>query len=405
MKSSVFDFNTPPPFILCPPDIRTELPENKFTVFIKIPQPKSNVDWWNYVDSHPSWAKRLEGDFPIGVTSIMFHARSPVSNLTAACRFQVHVFDNEKPKVNNCPESFEVTISSKEISKVITWKEPTFTDNVRIEHVYKSKEPGTRFNVGRHHIRYVATDPSGNQVTCHFGITVKSGENTDVGTKSTKIGRNFIKKLIVCPHLVSDEQLMPSYLVSTRCVVQRQHLTRVMAEYPVQVYQHHRVRHHHDRVITASSRTNHHHHRLTTSFPRRDFMKDEPHTRTGGKRNDSKMTGGSRDVVLKIRGGVRDNSSTVTLDTRSLIEQKTHDRDVARWENAVKNHQMQSKPAPSESNPKDNVRLLEYESKRRQEEERMRRHELEMKRWREDMRKYHMEMKRLQEDSRRYRAG
>ena len=136
-------------------------------------------------------------------------------------------------------------------------------------------------------------------------------------------------------------------------------------------------------------------------------MKDEPHTRTGGKRNDSKMTGGSRDVVLKIRGGVRDNSSTVTLDSRSLIEQKTHDRDVARWENAVKNHHMQSKPAPpmSESNPNDNVRLLEYENKRRQEEERMRRHELEMKRWREDMRKYHMEMKRLQEDSRRYRAG
>ncbi|KAK6627094.1 hypothetical protein RUM44_009571 [Polyplax serrata] len=397
--------DTPPPFIHCPPDIKTELPPNKFSVYIKLPQPKSNVDWWRYVESHPPWAKRLEGDFPIGVTSIMFHARSPISNLTAACRFQVHVYDNKKPRVTYCPESFEVTLSEKDRNEVITWKEPVFVDNVRIDHIFKTREPGSSFSVGKHNIRYVATDPSGNQATCAFTITVRgesgSGSESNIRTypDTSKLGRNFFKKLIVCPHLVAEAELMPSYLVSTRCFVQRHRLTRVLAEYPVQVYQHHRVRHNHDRLLPN-------HHQLTTSYPgRRELMKDEPErpplkdVTPDMQNNDEKVTTGSTDIVLKISGGLLDNS-TITVDTHSLIEQKTH-RD--RWDDVMKKYHSQREQ--SDSHPGDDVRLVEYERRRQEEDERMRRHEIEMRKWREEMRRYHMEIKRLQEDSRRYRAG
>lgn len=39
----------------------------------------------------------------------------------------------------NCPESFVVRLSPKETGKVVTWQEPTVTDNVKIDHIHKNK--------------------------------------------------------------------------------------------------------------------------------------------------------------------------------------------------------------------------------------------------------------------------
>lgn len=144
------------------------------------------------------------------------------------------------------------------------------------------------------------------------------------------------------------------------------------------------------------------------SFPRRgDFMKDDP--RRLGQEVQVSTDKGEKlpvpsDFVLKIGGDILDNN-TVMVDTHSLIDQKTHDTDLARWEDTVKKHHSQRLPSLPQSHPGDDVRLIDYERRREQEEERMRRHEIEMMRWREEMRRYHMEIKRLQEDSRRYRAG
>lgn len=94
---------------------------------------------------------------------------------------------------------------------------------------------------------------------------------------------------------------------------------------------------------------------------------------------------------------------TIFTDADSLIDQKTHQSDLTRWENTVKSYHKSSLPVIP--NPGDDVRLAEYETRRRQEEERMRKYEIELNRWREDMKKYHLEISKLQEDSRRYRAG
>lgn len=51
--------------------------------------------------------------------------------------------DTENPKVTMCPTSFEVRLSPGERNRLIFWQEPTFTDNVAVEHVYKTRVRGT----------------------------------------------------------------------------------------------------------------------------------------------------------------------------------------------------------------------------------------------------------------------
>lgn len=47
--------------------------------------------------------------------------------------------DTDNPKVTMCPTSFEVRLSPGERNRLIFWQEPTFTDNVGVEHVYKTR--------------------------------------------------------------------------------------------------------------------------------------------------------------------------------------------------------------------------------------------------------------------------
>ncbi|KAL0280085.1 UNVERIFIED_CONTAM: hypothetical protein PYX00_001479 [Menopon gallinae] len=385
--------HTPPPYIQCSQDIKVELPSNQLSVYVKIPQPKSNVDWWRYVEAHPPWAKKLEGEFQLGTTTIMFQARNPTSNLTAACRMQIHVFDNEKPRVIDCPESFVVRLSPKEAGKTVTWKEPTFTDNVRIEHIHKTKEPGSLFRPGYHPIRYTATDNSGNKATCNFTVTVKYED-----MKSSHADGKDLKKIIICPQLPPPGEYYPSYVIPTRCYVQRHRLTRVLSGFSdYQTVQSHGVRHQHDRA--SIDRFN----GLRSYYnKRKESITDEQKSRP--ENYEKAQVNRSASVTnTKHQGTIPYNyheNGTILLD---MIDQKNHQSDLARWQEIVKRYHSSSMPSLSSHDR--NARLLEMETKRRYEEERLRNHEMEMMRWRENMRRYHLEMKRLQEDSRRYRAG
>ena len=41
--------------------------------------------------------------------------------------------------MRDCPQSFEVQLLPGEMSRIISWAEPIFTDNVGVDRVYKSK--------------------------------------------------------------------------------------------------------------------------------------------------------------------------------------------------------------------------------------------------------------------------
>jgi hypothetical protein len=48
----------------------TELPSDASTVIVRIPQPKTNVNWYELVKSTPPWAKKLEKEMGIGKTQV-----------------------------------------------------------------------------------------------------------------------------------------------------------------------------------------------------------------------------------------------------------------------------------------------------------------------------------------------
>ncbi|KYM87211.1 Fibrillin-2 [Atta colombica] len=206
----LYNPNTPQPFVSCPQDMDVELPARQNTIRVTFPQPKSNMDWWSnsvaclsrwplfpsfcfslfmffrYVHASPPWAKQLQADLPAGTTVVTFTAWSPVSNYTSTCRIVIRVRDTENPKVTMCPVSFEVRLSPGERNRLIFWQEPTFTDNVGVGHVYKTRlismkfsqfsltGPGHVMYPGIHDVRYVASDAAGNRAECHFSIHVRA---------------------------------------------------------------------------------------------------------------------------------------------------------------------------------------------------------------------------------------
>merc|ERR1719232_2507548 len=145
-----------------------------------IPQPKTNVDWFRYVDAEPSWAKQLEGEMTRGRHVITFRARSPMASVSATCQMIIHVKDMEAPRVQKCPRSFTEMLAPGQSVKKITWTEPVFSDNVKIQHVMASFLPGHFFSAGSHNILYQASDADGNRAKCGFTITVLANHGGQV---------------------------------------------------------------------------------------------------------------------------------------------------------------------------------------------------------------------------------
>ena len=83
--------DSPVPFIHCPGNIAVTLAPQKRTYVVTFSQPKSNMDWFRYVESKPTWAKQLGGEVDVGLTKVEFTVHSPVSNLSASCDFTIEV--------------------------------------------------------------------------------------------------------------------------------------------------------------------------------------------------------------------------------------------------------------------------------------------------------------------------
>ena len=113
---------------------------------------------------------------------ITFRARSPMSSSVspASCQMIIHVRDMEPPRVQQCPRSFTEMLAPGQSVKKITWTEPVFSDNVKIQHVMASFLPGHYFSAGRHNILYQASDADGNRAKCGFTITVLANHGGQV---------------------------------------------------------------------------------------------------------------------------------------------------------------------------------------------------------------------------------
>ena len=80
--------------------------------------------------------------------------------------------DAEAPSLVYCPGTIYKLIAGNE--EAVTWREPEFTDNVKVVKVESSRKSGDTFQIGSTNVEYTAFDDSGNLARCSFVVNLKS---------------------------------------------------------------------------------------------------------------------------------------------------------------------------------------------------------------------------------------
>ncbi|XP_054758092.2 hyalin-like [Lytechinus pictus] len=149
-------------------------------------EPNSNsvvVDWGEILATDDSGNPTITSNFArnqrleIGSYNIEYQAIDIHGNI-GYCRFTVQVVDGDAPGFNGCPDNIEVFIMASQPDVIVTWEEPTFTDNsiqgsATATRSPSSPAPGSRLSAGIHRIEYIAMDDAGNTAsTCSFTVEV-----------------------------------------------------------------------------------------------------------------------------------------------------------------------------------------------------------------------------------------
>ncbi|XP_051159872.1 uncharacterized protein LOC127280708 isoform X2 [Leptopilina boulardi] len=158
------------PRLDCPADVTAELSPGRDEAFVTFDQPSTDLDWFRYVRSKPTWGTRLEANLKLGVHEVTFYARHPVSKKQTSCTLRIIVTNGEAPKVKNCPSDIEV---SGQNGSAVNWEEPIFTDNVKVMKIHSNESPGRSFSIGGHKIEYEASDEAGWTTKCIFTVVLR----------------------------------------------------------------------------------------------------------------------------------------------------------------------------------------------------------------------------------------
>ncbi|KAL9973114.1 hypothetical protein ACROYT_G019529 [Oculina patagonica] len=185
------------PWIRCPDNIYQDLAPGKSTAVVSDvwKEPTSNVQ--QITVNPPEISSSYQ--FPAGQTKVEWTASN--SQGSESCAIYVIISDKESPKIANCPQDiFETTDNAK----AVTWVEPTYSDNVKVESVDKTFNSGDTFQLGSTNVKYEVYDAAGNSDTCQFVVTLKRPACHDPdgpldGTKSCSSfgGNNFCS--VTCP--------------------------------------------------------------------------------------------------------------------------------------------------------------------------------------------------------------
>ncbi|MDE5420216.1 HYR domain-containing protein, partial [Labilibaculum sp. DW002] len=116
-------------------------------------------------------------EFPVGETTNTFRVTDAAGN-TTDCSFTVTVSDVENPSIIDLPENITVDNDAGDCGAIVSWTEPTSSDNCAGDNIVQSAGSGSGsvFPVGISTISYTATDAAGNDVVESFTITVNDNE-------------------------------------------------------------------------------------------------------------------------------------------------------------------------------------------------------------------------------------
>lgn len=117
-------------------------------------------------------ASHQPGDsFPVGLTIVSYQA-ADAHGQTRQVMFTVVVQDDEDPVLAGIPEDVILENDPDQCGAVHQWIEPTSTDNCATVGFNTTHPSGSFFSLGTTEVIYSVSDPSGNQVSASFNVTV-----------------------------------------------------------------------------------------------------------------------------------------------------------------------------------------------------------------------------------------
>lgn len=162
------------PSISCPANITTAAAAGTCTAVVTYTAPTGTDNCPGAVTSRTA-GLASGSSFPVGVTTNTFTVTDASGN-QSSCSFTVTVTDNEVPVISNCPANITQANDANQCGAVVTWTEPTATDNCTPSGSLvwtKSHTPGSFFPVGTTTVTYTAKDASNNSsAACTFTVTV-----------------------------------------------------------------------------------------------------------------------------------------------------------------------------------------------------------------------------------------
>ncbi len=119
--------------------------------------------------------------FPIGATTVTYTVSDIHGNVQTAS-FDVVVTDSELPVIAGLPQNIVVGIDADSDGAIVTWNEPTATDNCVGYNLEQTEglESGSLFPVGITVVVYTATDASGNNATASFTVKVNDAQAPEI---------------------------------------------------------------------------------------------------------------------------------------------------------------------------------------------------------------------------------
>ncbi len=160
--------NQPPVISNCPGDIVMDATTAcSMPVSWTLPTASDNCSLRSFNSTHNP------GDnFTIGTTTVSYTATDESGNSTF-CSFNVTLEDHQPPVITGCPADTVITETYPgDNSAVVSWTEPTATDNCGINSLTSSHQPGSTFSKGVTTVTYTAIDHAGNLQTCSFNVEV-----------------------------------------------------------------------------------------------------------------------------------------------------------------------------------------------------------------------------------------
>ncbi|WP_085994307.1 HYR domain-containing protein [Oceanobacillus senegalensis] len=161
--------DTEPPEITCPDDIVVNNDPGECGAIVTFPDP---IVQDNCPNSTVACTPSSGSFFPVGMTTVECTATDASGNSSDSCSFEVTVHDTEPPRIS-CSSDLLVEVDPGEEGTVVTYPDPTVTDNCPGVTFSCSPPSGTFFPLGTTEVTCTAEDNAGNMTTCSFTVQVR----------------------------------------------------------------------------------------------------------------------------------------------------------------------------------------------------------------------------------------